>query len=140
MEGVRDVFDHAPDLDIVVTSAGAHWKRGCSGLNNKYKEVAPAAVRALEAAGCIGDIIWQPFGPNGPITEDVSPRASTLLSLSELPPLVAKGRRVLLVLAPCGGTGCNEPKSDMLRAVLGWRGGVTDLVVDARTAALALSA
>lgn len=137
-EGVRDAFDHAADLDIVITSAGAHWERGCGGLNNRYKEVAPRAVRALEEAGCIGDVIWQPFGPTGPITKDVGPRAVSLLDLRELPTLVRAGKRVLLVLAPCGGAGCGEPKSAMLRAVLGWRDGVTDLVVDARAAALAV--
>jgi DNA-binding transcriptional regulator LsrR (DeoR family) len=140
MEGVRDAFDQAPSLDIVVTSAGAHWKRGCSGLNCKYREVAPLAVRALEDAECIGDVLWQPFGAGGPITADVGVRAVTLLNLAELPSLVSAGKRVLLVLAPCAGAGCGEPKGALLRAVLGWRGGVTDLVVDARAAALALRA
>ena len=122
----------------MITSAGAHWERGCSGLNNRYKETAPEAVRALTEAGCIGDVIWQPFGPSGPITEDVGPRAVSLLDLNDLPSLVCAGKRVLLVLAPCGGVGCGEPKNAMLRAVLGWRNGVTDLVVDARAAALAV--
>jgi DNA-binding transcriptional regulator LsrR (DeoR family) len=138
LDGVSEAFAHASELDIVITSAGAHWAKGCSGLNNKFKDVDAGAVRALQSAGCIGDIIWQPFGSRGPIMEDVGMRAASLIDLCDLPSLVSAGKRVMLVLAPCGGEGCGEPKDEMLRAVLGWRNGVTDLVVDARAAALAL--
>jgi DNA-binding transcriptional regulator LsrR (DeoR family) len=138
MERVRDVFDQASCLDIIVTSAGAHWDKGCSGLNVKYKEEDPKAVHALEREKCIGDLIWQPFSDSGPINKYVGLRPVTLIDLDELPGLVRKGKRVLLVLAPCGGAGCGKPKTEMLRAILAWRDGITDLVVDARTAALAL--
>lgn len=140
MEGVRDAFDHARDLDLVITSAGAHWARGCSGLNHKYRQASPESVRTLEGAGCIGDVLWQPFGPGGPLALDIGVRSwpVALLDLCALPQLVAGGARVMLVLAPCGGDGCGEPKNEILAAILGWRNGVTDLVVDARTAALSL--
>jgi DNA-binding transcriptional regulator LsrR (DeoR family) len=138
MDGVRQAFERAAELDIVITSAGAHWKKGCSGLNRSYKEEDANAVRTLEDAGCIGDVIWQPFGRHGPVTVDVGLRAGTLINLSHLPELVSKGKRVVLVLAPCGARSCGEPKDEILRAVLGWRNGITDLVVDARTARLAL--
>jgi DNA-binding transcriptional regulator LsrR (DeoR family) len=138
MEGVRDAFEHARDLDLVVTSAGAHWSKGCSGLNNKLRESDPESVRTLDQDGALGDMIWQPFGPNGPLPTRLGKRAVTLLDLSDLPALVAGGTRVMLVLAPCAGEVCGEPKGEMLGAILGWRGGVTDLVVDARTAAMSL--
>jgi hypothetical protein len=47
-----------------------------------------------------------------------------------------KGTRVMLVMGRCGG--CGEPKHEILRAILDWKDGITDLVVDARTAYLLL--
>lgn len=138
LDGIRQVFERAAELDIIVTSAGAHWATGCSGLNQKYRGASPGIVEALEDAGCIGDIMWQPFGHHGPINFDAVERAVTLVDLKDLPARVASGMRLMVVLAPCGGTDCRKSKHEMLRALLNWPGVLTDVVVDRRTAMQAL--
>jgi hypothetical protein len=140
MEGVRDVFKEARKLDVVVTSAGAHWEDDHSGLSWQLGEISEDSVTALKKAGCIGDVLWQPFGPGGPIDAKVDLRAVTLLNLNDLPPLVREGKRVMLVMAPCGHASCGRPKDAMLRAVLGWRNAISDLVVDAGAASSVLGA
>lgn len=138
MDEFQDAFKYSGDLSLIVSSAGAHWDRGCSGLHHKYKEVSSETALALEREGCIGDLMWQPFGPAGPLTSRVGKRAATLLDLEDIPQLVPKGMRVMLVIAPCGGEGCGKPKEEILRALLAWRNGITDVVVDASAAQLAL--
>ncbi len=135
MEGVRDVFADAQKLDMVVTSAGAHWAEDHSGLNRQLAELSPESLVALKRAGCIGDVLWQPFGSSGPMDAG-GLRAVTLVDLADLPQLVRSGKRVMLVLAPCGSKDCGAPKDAILKAILDWRDGVTDVVVDARAASL----
>lgn len=137
LEGFRDVFSGGHKLDLVVTSAGAHWAEGHSALYRQLAEASPESVSDLKRAGCIGDLLWQPFGLSGPFEAELPMRAVTLLDLMELPDFVRRGGRVMLVLAPCGAPGCGKPKDEVFRSVLGWRDGVTDIIVDVRTAALA---
>ena len=66
LEGVAEAFDRAHEIDIVVTSAGAHWDKGCSALHDLYEQ-RPENLRTLKEAGCIGDILWQPINSAGQI-------------------------------------------------------------------------
>jgi hypothetical protein len=61
-------------------------------------------------------------------------RTMTLMELSQLPEFIERGGKVLLLLGPCGASGCGGPKTDVFRAIL--RGGktVTHICVDSRTA------
>jgi DNA-binding transcriptional regulator LsrR (DeoR family) len=131
LEGVAEAFGRAHEIDIVVTSAGAHWDKGCSALRGLYEQ-RPEDLRALKEAGCIGDILWQPINSSGQIELGDGVRAVTVLDLPALRRLVEVGKHVVLVLAPCGS--CRGPKDDILGAVLRWEGAITDLVVDSRTA------
>jgi DNA-binding transcriptional regulator LsrR (DeoR family) len=130
LEGVAEAFDRAREIDIVVTSAGAHWDKGCSALRGLYEQ-RPENLRALEEAGCIGDILWQPVNSAGQIALGDGVRAVTVLDLPALRQLIEVGKHVVLVLAPCGS--CRGPKHEILDAVLRWEGAITDLVVDSRT-------
>ncbi len=91
----------------------------------------------LEAASCRGDIFWRPIADDGPIQADTDTRALTLIELSDLPGLIRAGKRVLLMLAPCGK--CHRPKGRLLKCVLEQkRPIITDLVVDSRSVEQAL--
>lgn len=135
LEGIKEAFDRAGELDIVVTSAGAHWKDGCSALHQMYRERASAEARKhLDAAGVVGDLLWQPFSAqSGPIRLETGVRAVTLLDLDRLPAMIQRKKNVVLVLGPCGA--CHGPKGEVLKAVLDWRQRlITHLVTDTRTA------
>jgi len=135
LEGIKEAFDRAGELDIVVTSAGAHWKNGCSALHQMYRDRASADVmKLLEQAGVVGDIIWQPLSAQtGPIRLETGVRAVTLIDLDRLPSLIANKKSVVLVLGPCGT--CHRPKSEILSAILNWKEPlITHLVTDTRTA------
>jgi len=139
IEAIEDAYVRAKELDIIVTSAGAHWTKGCSRLCQLYKEEAPAeSLTELQRANTIGDLLWRPIGESGPVEVETGMRALTLIDLPDLPPLIRAGNKVVMALGPCGT--CGEPKGDVLRAVLSWKGHyITHAVVDSRTAAEALS-
>jgi len=127
--GIRESFDLAGQLEIVVTS-GSLWPHS---MLRQYAEKSESSLTALEKAGCLGDMLWQPLGANGPISVNTEIRAMTLMELAELPPLLDRGGNVLLVLGPCGR--CNKPKTAILRSVLNATPPlVTHLVVDSRVA------
>ena len=136
---IGDAYVRAKELDIVVTSAGAHWEKKCSRLRQLYEEEGPAeSLAELKKANTIGDLLWRPISDTGPVEVETGVRALTLIDLPDLPPLIRAGNKVVMVLGPCGT--CGEPKGDVLRAVLGWKGHyVTHAIVDSQTAAKALS-
>ena len=136
LEGIRDAYEDRAELDIVVTSASA-WDDP-HGLFREYMANSQRSFDALESASCIGDMLWQPLGPDGPIATETEIRAMTLAELTELSDLIAGGKRVLLVLGPCSK--CNRPKGELLEAILRMEPClITDLVVDSRSARLGLS-
>jgi DNA-binding transcriptional regulator LsrR (DeoR family) len=139
IKAIGDAYVRAKELDIVVTSAGAHWTKGCSRLSQLYKEEGPAeSLSELQKANTIGDLLWRPISDSGPVEVETGVRALTLIDLPDLPPLIRAGNKVVVALGPCGT--CGGPKGDVLRAVLGWKGHyITHVVVDSRTAAEALA-
>jgi hypothetical protein len=134
-EGIREAFARVGSLDVLVTSAGGHWMSGCSRLHELY-EGDPKHSQVLEELNskhCIGDLMWCPLGKEGPIVLGHGMRAMTLVDLTDLPGLIGRGKRVMLVLAPCAS--CQLPKTEILKTLLGLRQPlITDLVVDSLTA------
>ena len=101
-----------------------------------YMKKSQESYCRLQDAGCVGDLMWRPLGPNGPLTgergKDI--RAMTLLELDSLSPFIAdEGKHVLLLLGPCGM--CGASKGKLLRNILGLKAHlVSHLVVDSRSA------
>ncbi len=133
LQYIRDAFELAKDIDIIVTSAGGHWQEAHSSLCGIYAKASPRSVEQLNAAGCIGDMMWCPMGKDGPLDIDTEMRTVTLMELSELPGFIERGKTVLLLLGPCGK--CGGPKQEVLRSILASDSRlVTHLVVDSRSA------
>lgn len=131
LDGIRESYERVAEIDVIVTSAGGHWGKGCSRLHEIFEERQDAAsLKSLEEAGCIGDLMWCPLARTGPIKLS-GLRAMTLVQLEELPALVAQRKRIMLVLGPC--VTCGLPKTEMLNAVLSLPTPlITDLVVDSQ--------
>ena len=134
---IKDALEMKNRLDIIVTSAGGHWKKRHSGLSQAYKEYASnIADEDLDEilAEVRADIMWQPIGEHGPVdVGGIDRRAFTLMRLTELGDFIARGKKVLLLFGPCGG--CGLPKTEALKAILDCEARmVTDLIVDTRTA------
>ena len=105
---IESAFEHKKDIDVLVTSAGGCWKPGHSALYSIYKTSSPKSLEQLEKAGCIGDVMWRPFGEFGPLEVTTEMRALTLVELSELPAFIKRGKQVILSIAPCGECGKNK--------------------------------
>ncbi len=128
---IKRAMDAVEYIDIFVTS-GASWHDPHSALRKRMED-SRDSFDVLEKAGCVGDIQWRPLSRSGPITTPTLQRAMTLVDLSDLPALIRKGKRVLLMLSPCGV--CHRPKGDLLDCVLNLEEPlITDLVVDSRSA------
>ncbi len=135
LESLHEAYSQARLLDVVVTSASL-WDDPHS-LFHQYMSNSAESLRVLEGAGCIGDLLWQPLGNDGPIDECTAIRTMTLMQLTDFPAFLAQGKRVLLVLGPCSK--CAKPKGPLLSALLRAEPPiVSDLVVDSRTVRAAL--
>ncbi|MBN1674969.1 MAG: hypothetical protein JXR37_28260 [Kiritimatiellae bacterium] len=135
LPGVKEAFEAANRIDILVTSASSWSDEHCllHAFMNDYSE----SKKKLEAAGVVGDMLWQPLSANGPINmEDLEIRPVSLFDLSELPNRIAEQHmKVVLVLGPCGARDCGKSKPEVLKAILSYEPGlITDLVVDSITA------
>ena len=130
-EGIKDSYNEASKIDIIVTSA-TNWSDPDSTFR-KYMQKSQNCFDLLESANCIGDMLWLPLGSKESIDVDTVKRAMTLMELSEISRFINKGKCVLLVLGPCYG--CNRTKSEVLKAILNQRNKlITHLVVDSRSA------
>lgn len=130
-EGIKESYDHAEDLDIIVTSA-ADWTDEHSTFR-QYMEKSADCAEVLVKAGCIGDMLWRPVGSRGPLNVQTKIRSMTLIELGDLPSFTEKGKHVLLVLGPCAF--CRKPKSRILSAILASEERlISHLVVDTRSA------
>ncbi len=127
---IRRAMDAVKLVDIFVTS-GTSWQDPDSALRKRMQD-SKGSFDVLEKEGCVGDMLWRPLSRNGPITTATLHRAMTLVDLSDLPALIADGKRVLLMLSPCGL--CHAPKGDLLDCVLNLEEPlITDLVVDSQS-------
>jgi DNA-binding transcriptional regulator LsrR (DeoR family) len=131
----RRAFEREEEIDIIVTS-GSSWKDGDSQLRNLMLDYnLEEEVAKLEERGCVGDVLWQPIDRDGPIPSDeLEVGVMTLTRLGNLPLEIEEGKKVLLVLGPCGL--CRSPRGDLLEALLSFeKRYLTHLVTDVRTAA-----
>jgi DNA-binding transcriptional regulator LsrR (DeoR family) len=131
LPAIKEAYDRASEIDIIVTSTSC-WTDEHSMLRH-YMDVAGESVAKLENEGCLGDILWQPFGSAGPFELNTRIRAMTIMNLSELSKLVAAGKHVLLVAGPCAS--CHRPKAEVVKAILDQEHRlITHLVTDSRCA------
>lgn len=134
-EGIKESYDRAGDLDIIVTSA-ADWTDEHSNFR-QYMEKSAGCAEMLVKGGCIGDMLWLPVGPHGPLQVQTRIRSMTLIELGELASFMKKGKHVLLVLGPCAM--CRRTKSRVLSAILASEQRlISHLVVDTRSVKEAL--
>lgn len=130
-EGIRESYEHAKDLDIIVTSA-ADWSDEHSTFRRYMEKSADCAERLIRA-GCIGDMLWLPMGARGPLEVQTKIRSMSLIELRELPAFIRRGKFVLLVVGPCAM--CQRTKAPILASILGSRQRlISHLVVDTRSA------
>ncbi len=131
LDGVRQSFERAGELNVVVTSA-RDWNDPHATLL-RYLARAGQTLEALKRAGAVGDILWQPLGPNGPVDVSAHLRAMTIMQVSELAGFIDRGQRVLLVAGPCGE--CFSLKTEIVRVILTQpQHLITHLVIDSRCA------
>lgn len=89
-------------LDIIVSSVGS--MRDQHSMITPYtnvweKEEVDTFKQELTAAGCVGDIMWLPIGPDGPIETELSLMATAMISLKDIQDRIEHGRtRVVLAL------------------------------------------
>lgn len=138
--GVRESFELAQQIDIVVTSfAQAGHRHGL--LNQHLKHLMdtgalkPQDLDRMKAAGWIGDVQFRPYGPHGPILDECPVKAVTLFELDDLAALARReDKYVVLFAGPCGE--CGQTKTSALVPLLTeprlrlW----THLVTDVQTA------
>jgi DNA-binding transcriptional regulator LsrR (DeoR family) len=130
VQGIKESYDEAANIDIIVTSA-TNWNDEHSTFR-KYMSKSPACYDILEKQDCVGDLLWLPLGIKEPISLTTDIRAMTLFELDQLSELRNQGKHILLVLGPCAH--CNRTKSEILSAVLNQKKKlITHLVADSRS-------
>jgi DNA-binding transcriptional regulator LsrR (DeoR family) len=132
LPGIIEAYQSIDTLDIIVTSASSLSDRHFM-LHRYYANKSEQMLEMLKRDGCVGDMLWLPLAPTGPI--DMSTyqyRTMTLVELQQLPRYIGRGTRVILALAPCNL--CAVPKTDILRTILNLKDHlITHLVLDSRT-------
>jgi DNA-binding transcriptional regulator LsrR (DeoR family) len=129
--GIDKAYRKASEINIIVTSTSC-WQDEDSMLRN-YMKVAGESAGELEKAGCLGDMLWQPIGPDGPIELETAIRAMTITELGDVSRFVREKNQVLLVAGPCAT--CHRPKTEVVKAILDQDDPlITHLVVDSRCA------
>jgi DNA-binding transcriptional regulator LsrR (DeoR family) len=135
LPGVREAFERAGEIDIVLTSlAKAHHEHG---LLNHFLDLdyppAKKMLAALEAAKWLGDVQFLPYSCTGPISLNRGIRAVTLFELPELVQIAQReDKYVVLAAGPCGQ--CGEAKTEAIVPLLQreelhvWTHLVTDVV------------
>lgn len=128
---IQDAVRSVTDLDVIVTS-GAVWDDAHGATLIKRNWTNPEELRRQH--GIVGELLWHPVGPNGPVPVDPVPM-TTLgpTGLERLRLLIAAGKRVVAILGPC--VVCSARKSALVKCLLQQRDPlITDLVIDAVTA------
>ena len=129
LPAITEAYQRAPEIDVIVTSTSC-WTDEHSMLRH-YMDLAGEPVSELEEAGCLGDILWQPIGADGPFELGAPIRAMTIMKLCELKKLIADKKHVLLVAGPCHR--CKRSKTKVVRAILDQQDHlITHLVTDSQ--------
>jgi DNA-binding transcriptional regulator LsrR (DeoR family) len=135
--GIREAYERAKEIDIIVTSTSCWADEHC--MFGRYLDLASESMAELEEVGCVGDILWQPLGRDGPIDVETSVRAMTVMDLNKVSEFVADKKLVLLIAGPCGM--CHQAKTDVVKAILDQpKRIITHLVIDSGCARALLSA
>lgn len=130
---VSELLQPGINFHLIVTSADS-FKHQHSMLRCFYNDFSPSDKVRLETRGCIGDMLWIPLSPHGPIdTRDFDYLPMTRVDLDHFRSHIEAGQDVLLVVGPCGADpSCKERKSEPLRVILE-QGLATHLAVDSAT-------
>lgn len=154
LPAIAEAKRDAESLDLIVTSAASYLDEHSqlrryyeAHQNSEQKPTTAKDLKRLQERNCIGDMLWQPFSPTGPVDiEDFDHRPVTVLKLKELPKRIKRETKVVLVIGPCAAEP-NDPckKDGILKAILEQqrvkpdesdsdRKYITHLVVDRHTA------
>jgi DNA-binding transcriptional regulator LsrR (DeoR family) len=133
LPGIKEARQRVDELDIIVSSAAVITDEH-SMLQRYYQAFSSETLDRLLGNECVGDFLWLPLGPNGPVDNSkYRYRAMTLIELDILPSYIRRGTQVILALGPCGK--CGRPKTEILDTILSMPDHlITHLVVDSRTA------
>ena len=138
--GVRESFDRADEIDIVITSFAS--ANDPHGLLQRYLqhligkgELSQKALDEMEALDWVGDVQFRPYTAKGPMRDGCPVRAVTLFELADLVERVKQPDKYVVLLAgPCHE--CGHTKTQALAPLLEQPGLRlwTHLVSDLRTA------
>lgn len=118
--GVKESFEKAAAIDIVLTSLGSP-SHGHGDFYDFMRIGSRRGLDALRRAGWIGDVQYRPYSATGPILIDAQVRAVTLFELEDLVALAARpDKHVVLVAGPCSV--CRQSRADAIRPLLLERG------------------
>lgn len=127
---IQTSFDQASRIEIAITSMGAWTDPDC--MLHKCMKQFPDDFDKLTRAGVIGDLMWRPLGPDGPLNGVTDVQTMSVMDLRSLARLIGGGGRVVLVVAR---TRKQKSKADVLKQLLAYdRPLVSHLVVDSLTA------
>lgn len=115
LAGVAESFARADEIQIVITSFGSAFDD--DGQFTKFMGNSQKGIDALIHAGWIGDILYLPYSPTGPITIDTDIRATTVFEFEDLGRLAhTQDGHVVLLAGPCGE--CKKPRTRALKPLL----------------------
>ena len=133
LPGVRESFERAREIDIVVSSLASASDE--HGALTRFINFGKGGASDLRRQGWVGDFQYLPLSRRGPIRLDHGIRAVTLFELADFVRMVqTKDKHVVLVAGPCGV--CGRTKEDALIPLIEepslkiW----SHLVTDAQTA------
>jgi DNA-binding transcriptional regulator LsrR (DeoR family) len=120
--GVRESFDRANEIDIVITSFAS--AEDPHGLLKRYlqhliekRELNEEALPQMDALGWVGDVQFRPYTARGPMYDGCPVRAVTLFELSDLVEMAKRPDKYVVLLAgPCHG--CSRTKTKALAPLL----------------------
>jgi DNA-binding transcriptional regulator LsrR (DeoR family) len=129
LPAITEAYDRASEIEVIVTSTSCLTDE--HSMLRHYMNLEDESVTELEEAGCLGDILWQPIGADGPFDLDSPIRAMTIIELCELGELIANKKHVLLVAGPCHH--CKRSKTRVVKAILDQQDHlITHLVTDSQ--------
>ena len=113
--GVKESFERADKIDIVLTSLGSP-SHGHGDFYD-FMRMNSRGLEALRRGGWIGDVQYRPYSARGPLLIDAQVRAVTLFEIQDLVQLAARpDKHVVLVAGPCSV--CNGSRADAIRPLL----------------------
>ena len=110
---VKEAFRRKKQLQMIVTGLGS-WSDENDTFRKRMSDSKKSMIK-LERHGIVGNMMYRPIGPNGPIETETEKRALTLMELSEFPQFIANNGKVVLLCGPCFNGGC---RSNVLKTIL----------------------